>query len=141
MLKKYIHILNHIIYNIFFSFNHILIIKYYVLFLSITIYLYQSMFQCITFCLFWIFLYKYFTLQIKLMIQCFSFSFISAKREKTRQYEAVKWKSNCLEPKLIMEVSVKNLLLFLGLYVVNFISEVRPHGRLIEPPSRSTMWR
>jgi len=36
---------------------------------------------------------------------------------------------------------VKNLLLFLGLYVVNFISEVRPHGRLIEPPSRSTMWR
>ena len=141
MLKKYIHILNHIIYNIFFSFNHILIIKYYVLFLSITIYLYQSMFQCITFCLFWIFLYKYFTLQIKLMIQCFPFSFISDKREKTRQHEAVKWKSNCLEPKLIMEVSVKNLLLFFGLYVVNFISEVRPHGRLIEPPSRSTMWR
>ena len=33
------------------------------------------------------------------MIQCFPFSFISDKREKTWQYEAVKWKIQLLGTK------------------------------------------
>jgi len=37
---------------------------------------------------------------------------------------------------------MKNLLFLIAFHVaVLFISEVKPHGRLIEPPSRSTMWR
>jgi len=37
---------------------------------------------------------------------------------------------------------MKNLFFLIAFHgAVLFISEVKPHGRLIEPPSRSTMWR